>query len=106
MSEAFDGCWSSVNNSGAIHRIVPPRVGAVTEMLIEELRNTLVSPKSTMRAEKLLPTKMLLFTPIVSWDRTVKESNVRSSDLREQTASHVGTSVHGRHLLAGEVGSG
>ena len=61
MSDAFDGREPSLNNSGAIHRSVPARVGAVTVMLSEWLRSTLVSPKSAMRAEKLLSIKMLLW---------------------------------------------
>ena len=41
-------------------------------MLIEGLRNTLVSPKSAMRAEKLLSIKMLLFTPSVDVEHPEK----------------------------------
>ena len=61
MSDAFDGREPSLNNSGAIHRSVPARVGAVTVMLSDWLRSTLVSPKSAMRAEKLPSIKMLLY---------------------------------------------
>ena len=73
MSDAFDEREPSSNNSGAIHRYVPAQVGAVTVMLSEWLRSTLVSPKSAMRAEKLSSIKMLFFAPSagVEWQKNL-----------------------------------
>ena len=68
MSDAFDGRGPSWNNSGAIHRSVPTQVGVVMVMLSEWLR-TLVSPKSAMRAEKLLSIEMLLYRPLAGTER-------------------------------------
>ena len=94
MSDAFDERRPSLNNSGAIHSSVPTPAGAVIVMLREWLRNTLVSPKSAMRAEKSLSIKMLLYGPsALSQDQTA-ELNLRFSNLREQTASRGDTSVH------------
>ena len=61
MSDAFDGREPSSNNSGAIHKGVPAQIGAVIVMLSEWLRSTVVSPKSAMRAERLLSIKMLFY---------------------------------------------
>ena len=69
MSDAFDGRGPASNNSGAIHRSVPTPVGAVIVMLREWLRRTLVSPKSVMRAQKLLSIKMLFFGRLARIER-------------------------------------
>ena len=65
----------------------------------------LVRPKSAMRAVRLLSIKILLFASSV-YIETAKETSLRFSGPRAQTAGRGDTSVHERHLPAVEVGLG
>ena len=103
MSDSFDGLDFPSNNSGAIHRGVPPQTGAVTEMLAKGCCNTLVRPKSAMRAVRLLSIKILLFASSAQIEPP-KESNLRFSGPRAQMASRGDISIHERRLSAVEVG--